>query len=70
MRGQRTVRVGDRIREVVSDLLVKKVKDPRVSFCTITHVNMTADLKGEGPGVALSHRPGEQAARFCGWARN
>ena len=45
MRGQRTIRVGDRIREVVSQLLVKKVKDPRVSFCTITHVRMTADLK-------------------------
>ncbi len=45
MRGQRTTRVGDRIREVVSQLLVKKVKDPRVSFCTITHVQMTADLK-------------------------
>lgn len=45
MKGQRTVRVGDRIREVVSLLLLKKVKDPRVSFCTITHVQMTADLK-------------------------
>ena len=45
MRGQRTTRVGDRIREVVSQLLVKKVKDPRVSFCTITHVQMTADLR-------------------------
>jgi len=45
MRGQRTERVGDRIREVVSQLLVKKVKDPRVSFCTITHVRMTSDLK-------------------------
>ncbi len=45
MRGQRTVRVGDRIREVVSQLLIKKVKDPRVTYCTITHVQMTADLK-------------------------
>jgi len=45
MRGQRTARVGDRIREVVSQLLLKKVKDPRVAFCTITHVQMTVDLK-------------------------
>ncbi len=45
MKGQRTIRVGDRIREVVSQLLLKKVKDPRVSFCTITHVRMTTDLK-------------------------
>jgi len=45
MKGKRTERVGDRIREVVSQLLVKRVKDPRVSFCTITHVRMTADLK-------------------------
>ncbi len=45
MRGQRSIRVGDRIREVVSQLLLKKVKDPRVSFCTITHVQMTDDLR-------------------------
>ncbi len=45
MKSQRTVRVGDRIQEIVAQLLVKKVKDPRVSFCTITHVTMTADLK-------------------------
>ncbi len=45
MRIQRSVRVGDRIREVVSQLIVRKVKDPRVSFCTITHVAMTSDLK-------------------------
>ncbi len=45
MKGQRTARVGDRIREIVAQLLVKKVKDPRVSFCTITQVRMTSDLK-------------------------
>lgn len=45
MRGQRTIRVGERIHEVVSQLLVKKVKDPRVALCTITHVRMTPDLK-------------------------
>ena len=45
MRVQRTLRVGERIHEVVSQLLVRKVKDPRVAFCTITQVRMTPDLK-------------------------
>ena len=45
MKGQRAVRVGERIRDVVSEVLLKKVKDPRVALCTVTHVRMTGDLK-------------------------
>lgn len=41
----RPKRVGDRIREEISDLLLKKVKDPRIGFVTITGVEVSKDLR-------------------------
>lgn len=38
-------RVADLIREVISDIVVHKIKDPRVQGITITEVLMSADLK-------------------------
>ncbi len=38
-------RVGELIREVISDLIVRKIKDPRVQGVTITEVRMAGDLK-------------------------
>jgi len=37
--------VGDRIREEVSDLLLRRVKDPRIGFVTITDVELTSNLR-------------------------
>lgn len=41
----RSKRVGDRIREEISDLLLRKVKDPRIGFVTITGVEVSKDLR-------------------------
>jgi ribosome-binding factor A len=41
----RQARVGDLLRETLADLLLRKVKDPRVSEVTITGVEVSADLK-------------------------
>ena len=41
----RAERVGGLIRRTVSEILFKKVKDPRLEMATITHVKMTRDLK-------------------------
>ncbi len=38
-------RVGDLIKRELSDLLFKKIKDPRLINVTVTHVEMTRDLK-------------------------
>ena len=38
-------RVAGLLREVISDIVVRKIKDPRVHGITITDVRMTADLK-------------------------
>jgi len=42
---KRTDRVSDQIRIEIADILMRKVKDPRVGFVTVTAVDVTADLK-------------------------
>lgn len=42
---KRGKRVGDRIKEEVSDLLLRKVKDPRIGFVTITGVEVSQNLR-------------------------
>jgi len=43
--GNRSHRVGDQILREISDLLLKKVKDPRLKGVTITDVSMSKDLR-------------------------
>lgn len=45
MEPKRAKRVGVRIREEVSDLLLRKIKDPRIGFVTITAVEVSDDLR-------------------------
>ena len=44
-RGDRPVRVAERIREEVSLILQHKVKDPGLGVVTVTDVTVTPDLK-------------------------
>ena len=44
-RGDRPVRVGERIREELSLLLQRKVNDPGVAPVTVTEVSVTPDLR-------------------------
>lgn len=41
----RSDRVSGQIQKVLSDLLLKKIKDPRLEAATITSVKMSRDLK-------------------------
>jgi ribosome-binding factor A len=41
----RPERVGEEIREELTDILAREVKDPGVGFITLTHVRMSADLQ-------------------------
>lgn len=45
MGAERRKRIGVRIREEIMDLLLKKVRDPRIGFITITDVELSPDLK-------------------------
>jgi ribosome-binding factor A len=42
---QRPSRVGEQIREDLSELLAREVHDPGVGFVTLTRVSVTADLQ-------------------------
>lgn len=42
---KRADRVADQIRMEVADILMRKIKDPRVRTVTVTDVELTADLR-------------------------
>jgi ribosome-binding factor A len=44
-RPKRTGQVGGLIQKEISDLLLRKIKDPRLAMVTITGVEITSDLK-------------------------
>ena len=43
--GKRSVRVGDQILKEIADLLMHKVKDPRVRGVTLTGIHISDDLR-------------------------
>jgi len=42
---KRSQRVGDLLRQEIADIIMRKVKDPRIGFVTVTGVDLTDDLK-------------------------
>jgi ribosome-binding factor A len=63
-------RVAELLREVISDIIRIRIKDPRVQGVTITDVEMTADLKAArvyycrlGAGEDKSSQEGLEAAQ-------
>jgi ribosome-binding factor A len=42
---KRSKRVGDLLREEIADIIIYKLKDPRIGFVTVTGVDVTDDLK-------------------------
>lgn len=45
MQGKRTDRVGHLIQMELGQLILHRIKDPRLGFVTITHVSVTPDLR-------------------------
>jgi ribosome-binding factor A len=41
----RARRLGDRIAEIVAELLERRIKDPRLGFVTVTEARLTGDLR-------------------------
>ena len=42
---QRTQRVDELLREEISRIVAREIDDPRIGFVTITHVEVSADLR-------------------------
>jgi len=42
---KRSQRVGDLLREEIADIIIHRIKDPRLGFITVTGAEVTDDLK-------------------------
>lgn len=42
---RRADRLGDLIQREISDILQRRIKDPRIGFCTILRVDVSRDLR-------------------------
>jgi ribosome-binding factor A len=64
--GKRAVRVGDQILRGVADLLMHKVKDPRIKGVTLTGIDLSNDLKHAKIFFSIIGNPDEVIKAQCG----
>ncbi|GHO45217.1 30S ribosome-binding factor RbfA [Ktedonospora formicarum] len=62
----RQERLGELIAAELSDLIRTRVKDPRVGFASITHVEVSGDLRHAKVMVSVMGTPEEQQATIKG----
>jgi len=60
MSGRRVERVGEAVREVIAELLLREIKDPRIGMVTLTVVEIGDDLRH---GKVYFSCVGDEAAR-------
>ena len=58
----RTLKVADRIKVVVANLLETKIKDPRLGFVTVTDARVTGDLQNASIFYTVLGNDEERAA--------
>ncbi len=66
---KRADRVADQIRMEVADILMRKIKDPRVRSVTVTDVELTADLRIAHVFVTTMERDEAERDVFAGLAK-
>jgi len=64
MQGKRLERVNQLIKEEISMLLQRELKDPRLGFVTVTEVDVTTDLKHAKVYVSVLGSEEQWAASF------
>jgi ribosome-binding factor A len=57
---ERTARVDELLREEISRVLVREIKDPRIGFVTITRVEVTPDLRHATVWASVIGQPEER----------
>lgn len=62
----RQERVGELIRQEISDILRKKVSDPRIGFVSITGVDVAPDFKNASVYVSILGDEKKQKAAMAG----
>ena len=63
---RRQIQVADEILQIVSVLLQRDMKDPRIGFVTVTQVEVTQDLKYARIFVSVMGTPEEQKDTMAG----
>lgn len=63
---KRSERVADLIKMEIADILIKKIKDPRVGFVTITGVDVTDDLRYAKIYVSVMEDEGTRKETLAG----
>jgi ribosome-binding factor A len=58
---KRSQRVGDLLRKEIADIIIYRLKDPRIGFITVTGVDVTDDIKLARVYVSIL-REGEKKA--------
>jgi ribosome-binding factor A len=53
MEGRRPGRLASQVQEEISDIIQRKIKDPRLGFVTVTRVKLTADLRHASVHVSV-----------------
>src|SRR3989442_15974628 len=66
---KRTDRVDDQIRMEIADILMRRLKDPRVGFVTVTAVDVTADLRQGWVYVTVLQKGPQEAETLAALAR-
>lgn len=66
---KRADRVADQIRMEVADILMRKIKDPRVRSVTVTDVELTADLRIAHIFVTTMEKDQAERDVFAGLAK-
>ena len=64
MQGKRLERVNQLLKEEISILLQRELKDPRLGFVTVTEVDVTPDLKYAKVYVSVLGHEAQWAASF------
>jgi ribosome-binding factor A len=63
---RRSDQVAETVRQVIADLLLTELRDPRIGFVTVTGVQVTKDLSVATVRVSVMGAPTERAAALEG----
>ncbi len=69
MASYRPARVGELIQSELADLLLRDLKDPRLHLVTISHVDMSPDLRNARVYISRMGSAEEQADALVGFER-
>jgi ribosome-binding factor A len=64
--GNRQKRVGELIKQEISELILREIKDPRIGFVSITSVDLTADLRHAKVFISVLGSESERKSSLAG----